>query len=98
MFARQGVDVLTNQEDIIAIIGPLLSESTKFAAQLAEQLQVPLITPTAGSDGICETGRFIFRNCLTSKHQAFALADYAVNTLGLIDYGILFPFNATIFP
>lgn len=93
MFARQGVDVLTNQEDIIAIIGPLLSESTKFAAQLAEQLQVPLITPTAGSDGICETGRFIFRNCLTSKHQAFALADYAVNTLGLIDYGILFPFN-----
>ena len=93
MLARQGVDVLTNQEDIIAIIGPLLSESAKFAAQLAEQLQVPLISPTAGGDGICEIGRFIFRNCITSKQQAIALADYTVDTLGLIDYGIIFPFN-----
>ena len=92
-FARQGVDVLTNQEDVFAIIGPLVSESVKLAAELAEQLQVPLITPIAGSDGICQIGRFIFRNALTSDHQTSALANYAIDQLGLIDFGILFPYD-----
>ncbi|MGA1824885.1 MAG: penicillin-binding protein activator [bacterium] len=92
--ARQGVTVLANEEDALAIVGPLLSETAKFAAQVAEQIRIPLITPTAGGDGICEIGNHIFRNSLTSRHQAAAIAEYAVNTLGLIDFGIFYPYNA----
>ncbi|MGA1867239.1 MAG: penicillin-binding protein activator [bacterium] len=92
--ARQGVRVLANEENALAIIGPLLSESAKSAAKSAEQIQIPLITPTASGDGICEIGYYIFRNSLTSQHQVEAIAEYAINTLGLIDFALLYPYNA----
>ncbi|MGA1844180.1 MAG: ABC transporter substrate-binding protein [bacterium] len=92
--AQKGVEVLAYEDKVTAIIGPLLTASATSAARTAERIGVPLFTPTAAGEGVPEIGRFIFRNCLTNRHQAESLATYAVEELGLTDFGVLFPFNA----
>jgi len=92
--AQKGVEVLAYEDKVTAIIGPLLTASATSAARTAERIGIPLFTPTAAGEGVPEIGRFIFRNCLTTRHQAESLSTYAVEELGLTSFGVLFPFNA----
>ncbi len=92
--AQKGVELLAYQEKVAAIIGPLLTSTAIAAAEVAEQIGIPLFTPTATGEGLPETGKYIFRNCLTNRHQAEALANFAVNEMGITRFGIVFPFNA----
>lgn len=84
------VEQLAFDEGVIAIIGPLLSDDSKRAALVAEELQVPLIT-LSRADGLTEIGPYIFRTMVTNSQQAEALADYAMNTLGYKTFAILHP-------
>lgn len=92
--AQKGVELLAYEDRVSAIIGPLLTSTAMPAAAKAEQIGIPLFTPTATGEGLPETGKFVFRNCLTNRHQAEALASYAVEEMGLTRFGVLFPFNA----
>jgi branched-chain amino acid transport system substrate-binding protein len=91
--AQKGVEFLAYQEKVAAIIGPLLTSTTMASASIAEQIGIPLFTPTASGKGLPETGNFIFRNCLTNYDQVEALANYAVKEMGLLRFGIFSPFN-----
>ncbi|MBN2372759.1 penicillin-binding protein activator [bacterium] len=91
--AQKGVELLAYQEKVSAIIGPLLTSTAMSAASVAERIGIPLFTPTASGEGLPESGRFIFRNCLTNQHQAEELANYAIEEKGLTNFGIFFPFN-----
>lgn len=91
--AKQGVELLASQDNVSAIIGPLLTSTAMAASSVAEQFGIPLFTPTATGEGLTEKGRYIFRNCLTNSHQTSALARYAVEVKGMQSFGILFPFN-----
>lgn len=84
------VEQLAFDEGVIAIIGPLLSDDSKRAALIAEELQVPLIT-LSRAEGLTEIGPHIFRTMVTNAQQADALADYAMNTLGYKTFAILNP-------
>ncbi|MGA1863851.1 MAG: ABC transporter substrate-binding protein [bacterium] len=91
--ARKGVEFLANEEKVAAIIGPLLTSTTIAAAGIAEQIGIPLFTPTASGKGITDAGSYIFRNCLTNYDQVDALANYAIKEMGLFRFGIFSPQN-----
>ena len=84
------VEELAFDNGAIAIIGPLLSDDSRRAALVAEELQVPIITMTRNA-GITEIGPHVFRNMVTNQQQAEALADYAMNTLGYKSFAVLYP-------
>jgi len=88
--AAKLVEELAVTEGVIAIVGPLLGDDSRRAALAAEELQVPLITLTR-TDGITEIGPHIFRTMVTNAQQAEALADYAVGTLGIKTFAVLYP-------
>jgi ABC-type branched-subunit amino acid transport system substrate-binding protein len=84
------VEELVLKDGAIAIIGPLLSDDSKRAALVAEELQVPLIT-LSRAEGLTAIGPHVFRTMVTNSQQAEALADYAMGTLGYKTFAVLHP-------
>ncbi len=75
---------------VLAIIGPLSSNNCRRAAIIAEGAHVPMIALAPHAD-IPQLGDYVLRNSLTSAQQAYALASYAINELGLNTYAIMAP-------
>jgi ABC-type branched-subunit amino acid transport system substrate-binding protein len=78
-------------DGVLGIIGPLLSDESRRAALVAEELQVPLLALSSRSEGLTQIGPHIFRTMVTNAQQADALADYAMGTLGYKTFAVLHP-------
>lgn len=70
------VTELAAQPELLAIIGPLLSNDAAAAALQAEQAQVPLLLLAPRE---VTTGHYVFRNALTVAAQVRTLIDFATN-------------------
>jgi ABC-type branched-subunit amino acid transport system substrate-binding protein len=90
--ARVEADALANEERVMAILGPLTGEAAISAAASAQQHETPLLALSQRA-AIAEIGSYIFRNSLTARVQARALARYAILQQGLHSFAILAPEN-----
>jgi ABC-type branched-subunit amino acid transport system substrate-binding protein len=93
LVATRGTDELTSDAEIIGIIGPVFSNTTSATVGLANARGVPLVTPTANSNGIAAVGRFIFQANPDYETRGRAMARYAVNQKGLNNLAILAPID-----
>jgi len=75
-------------EQVAAIIGPIVT--SEVAAREAQEMGIPIITFTQ-KDNIPEIGDKVFRNFLTPKMQVQTLTSFAVESLGLFRFAILYP-------
>lgn len=78
-------------EECLAIVGPLRSESAVGAAVISNQYGIPLITPTASQKGIASIGNYIFQVSPAVEMIGQAIAEYAVNELGIKEFAIISP-------
>jgi len=85
---------MIEQDDVLAIIGPVLSMPTIAAAGVASNRGVTLISPTSTEGRISSIGPYIFQLNLSLQSQAEAIADFAVSSLGLFDIAIIYPKDA----
>jgi branched-chain amino acid transport system substrate-binding protein len=88
--AREAVEKLAEEDNVIGIIGPLGSTTSAEAAKEAQRIGIPILTLTQ-KEGITETGDYVFRNFLTSKMQIKSLVKYTFENLGLTSFAILYP-------
>lgn len=77
------VHELVTQEGVLAIVGSLPSPCCLAAAERAEQLEVPLITPSGTDEEITRDRRFAFRACFTDPQQGEEMARFARTRLDL---------------
>ncbi|RMF85775.1 MAG: outer membrane protein assembly factor BamD, partial [Nitrospinota bacterium] len=82
---------LVTQERVIAVIGPLFSRVVTRIIPLVNKLRIPLITPFAPDGNFPAQSPYVFRNSLTNRMQAQALAQYSRQHLGLSRFAVLFP-------
>jgi len=94
---NQGDAALTGQqvqqlaeEQVIAIVGPMLGEDSRRAAHVAEGLQIPLLT-LSRADDITLLGGYVFRNMLTAKAQTRALLEWSKRERGAKSAAVLYP-------
>ena len=76
------------KEHVAAIIGPIIT--VESAASEAQNRGIPIITLTQ-KNNITDIGDYVFRNFLTPTMQTKAIVSYAMNTLGLNSFAILYP-------
>lgn len=88
---KQAVEKLA-KKGVVAILGPLGGSEILDAANKAQKLGIPIITLTQ-RDRITQIGDFVFRNFLTPNAQIEALATYVTQSLGLMNFAILYPDN-----
>lgn len=91
--AARLVNELADDEQVIAIIGPLVGKCAVEASAEAERRGIPLIALTTRED-ILERGQWTFRNFLTASDQVQALIDYATNHQGALRFAVLYPDTA----
>lgn len=89
--ASQLVSSLTDDDKVMAIIGPLLGATAEEAVGRAQLEMVPLLTLSQRA-GLPQRGDYIFRDSLTSEQQVQSLVRYAIDNQH-ISYSILYPKN-----
>ncbi|GJL62343.1 MAG: hypothetical protein NPIRA04_09970 [Nitrospirales bacterium] len=78
----------------IAAIGPLLSREIQSIADLADDYEVPMLTPSATLLDVRRFGSYWFSTALTATLQVRQLVDYAMNQLGHTRFCIIAPDTA----
>jgi branched-chain amino acid transport system substrate-binding protein len=58
---------LIESSDVVAIMGPTLSDAALSVDPLAQQAGVPVLAISNAASGITEIGNFIFRDCLSDS-------------------------------
>lgn len=81
---------LINQEDVIAFVGPMISQTAIAVAPVAEQTGTPMISPTATSPEVTAGKRFVFRTTFVDSHQGQAMARFARQHLNARRAAVLF--------
>ena len=82
---------LIEKEKALALIGPLLTQAAEGAAQVANRLKTPMLTPFAVQMRMNPDFTWIFRNSITNRLQAQGLAAYAIQHLGVRRFAVLYP-------
>lgn len=88
--ARRGVERLVKEDNVISVIGSVLSRTAPAVASKTAELGVPSIALSQKS-GITDIGGTVFRNSLTSEMQVRYLVKTAMEDLGMKNFVILFP-------
>jgi ABC-type branched-subunit amino acid transport system substrate-binding protein len=78
-------------EECLALVGPLRSESAVGAAVTSNQHEIPMITPTASQKGIASIGSYVFQISPAVEKIGQTIAEYAVNNLGIEEFAIISP-------
>jgi branched-chain amino acid transport system substrate-binding protein len=91
--AVRKVEELVHKGRVMGIIGPLTRKTAAAAARKAQDLGVPMITLTQ-KEGITEEGDMVFRNFLTPAREMDRLVSKAIDEMGLVRFGILYPDSA----
>lgn len=81
--ATQIAQALVQDNAVLGVIGHFGSETTLRAAEVYNQGQLPLISPTSTSVRISDAGDYIFRTVPSDRFTATTLSRYLVNQLGV---------------
>ena len=87
--AARLVREMAQDQNILALLGPLTSGAAQGAAQAAQETGVPLIALSQRAD-LTQTGNFVFQAFLTARHQMRSLVRYTLSA-GMSRYAILTP-------
>lgn len=88
--ARRGIERLVKEDNIIAVVGSLLSKTAPAVAAKTSELGVPSIALSQKA-GITDAGPGVFRNSLTSEMQVKILVKTAMETYGMKKFAIMYP-------
>ena len=75
---RKMIQELVEQEQVAAIIGPLIRRTSEAAAEEAQRFGVPLISLTL-TRSVPDIGEFVFRNNLSWEQEIQTLLQHAVD-------------------
>jgi branched-chain amino acid transport system substrate-binding protein len=88
--ARRAVERLVTEDNVIAVIGGLLSKTAAAEAAQASELGVPTLSLSLKS-GVTELSPLVFRNSLTTEMQVRRLVRTSMEGLGYRRFAILYP-------
>ncbi|GJL65046.1 MAG: hypothetical protein NPIRA05_00170 [Nitrospirales bacterium] len=91
---HEALEQVLNDFTPIAAIGPLLSREIQSIADLADDYEVPMLTPSATLLDVRRFGSYWFSTALTATLQVRQLVDYAMNQLGQTRFCIIAPETA----
>lgn len=91
--AKRAIERLVTEDNVIGIIGGLLSRTASVEALQAHEFDVPTILLSQKA-GLTQTGDSIFRNAVTSQMQVRHLVDVAMGQFGYRNFAVMFPNDA----
>ena len=87
--ASNAYNKLAGDNNVLAVAGPTISDTTAAVAPLADQSKLVTIAPAATSDSI-ETGNYLFRTCFKDSYQGEVAARFAAENLKVKKVAVLY--------
>jgi branched-chain amino acid transport system substrate-binding protein len=87
--AQTVITKLINADRVVAVLGEVASSRSLAAAPVAQQNQIPMISPSSTNPKVTEVGDYIFRVCFIDPFQGLVMAKFATNTLKVKNVAIL---------
>lgn len=87
--AKTVVTKLITKDKVVAILGEVASSNSKAAAPVAQQNQIPMISPSSTHPDVTKIGDYIFRVCFIDPFQGFVMAKFTSATLKMTKVAIL---------
>jgi branched-chain amino acid transport system substrate-binding protein len=88
--AVQKVRQLIDRNKVVALLGEVASSRTLAAGLIANNSQIPMITPSSTNVKVTEGREYVFRVCFTDDAQGVAGAEFVVQKLGKKKIAILY--------
>lgn len=87
------MEKLVNEDGVVGVIGPTLSNEAFAADPIAQEAGVPVMGVSNTANGITDMGDFVFRNSLPELSVIPGNLAQAVEILGLESVGVLYSDN-----
>jgi branched-chain amino acid transport system substrate-binding protein len=87
--AQTVVTKLITRNRVVALLGEVASSRTLAAAPVAQQMGIPMVSPSSTNPAVTEVGDFIFRVCFIDPFQGLVMAKFAAQSLQLTDIAVL---------
>jgi branched-chain amino acid transport system substrate-binding protein len=87
--AATAVTKLITQNKVFAVLGEVASSRSLAMAPIAQQYQVPMISPSSTNPKVTQVGDYIFRVCFIDPFQGTVMARFALDTLKFKKVAIL---------
>ncbi|MCP4230377.1 MAG: ABC transporter substrate-binding protein, partial [bacterium] len=91
--ARRTARKLVYNDRCIAIIGPCLTGEVESVSSVTTPAEVPIISPTAGTNEVSKISEYVFQNGITYQNETRAMAEYAIKRMKVKTFSILYPGN-----
>lgn len=72
---------LVDEDEIVALVGPVISGTSLVVGPLAEEAGIPMLTPTATNPEVTPGLDFVFRACYIDPYQGRVVAKFAQENL-----------------
>ncbi|MFQ5903886.1 MAG: penicillin-binding protein activator, partial [Candidatus Binatia bacterium] len=90
--AMAALEQLGVQEKVIAILGPALPEVLSEILPLAQRYHIPLFSSSVQVSSVFPNARpYAFSNALNSRDEGEAISHFAVRSLGVETFAVLYP-------
>lgn len=73
---------LVDVDKIDALIGPVISSTSLAVAPIADELGIPMLTPTATNKDVTPDYDYVFRACYIDPYQGSIIAKFASENIG----------------
>lgn len=83
------VKKLITQDKVIALLGEVASTRSRAAAPIAQQYQIPMVSPSSTNPKVTQVGDYIFRVCFIDPFQGPVMARFAYGNLRLHKVAVL---------
>ena len=87
--AQTVVTKLITKDNVVAVLGEVASSRSLAAAPVAQQNQIPMISPSSTNPKVTQVGNYIFRACFIDPFQGFVMAKFAKDTLKIKNVAVL---------
>lgn len=81
---------LVDQDEIVALVGPVISSTSLAVGPLAEEKGIPMISPTATNLNVTVGLDYVFRACYIDPYQGGTVAKFANENLSATKAAILY--------
>lgn len=79
--AAQGAQKLINQDNVLFVLGEVISSNSLAVAPICQEAKVPMISPSSTNPKVTQVGDYIFRVCFTDDFQGEVIARFAADDL-----------------
>jgi branched-chain amino acid transport system substrate-binding protein len=74
---ENAVKKFASDDNVLAALGEIASERSNWAARVAQEMRLPMMTPASTNPSVTEKGDYIFRACYIDPFQGYAMARFA---------------------